>query len=105
MLHILFNYTNMQQDSSGNATLEFANAAFVEEGYPIKPEFSRVMVQDFQSSVLTAQFSEPVEAAAEINSWVANHTHDKIQELISPSKETSHCSVKCAFVSDYTLYM
>ncbi|XP_021929958.1 alaserpin-like isoform X2 [Zootermopsis nevadensis] len=76
--------TRNLKDSSGNATLEFANAAFVEEGYPIKPEFSRVMVQDFQSSVLTAQFSEPVEAAAEINSWVANHTHDKIQELISP---------------------
>jgi serine protease inhibitor len=95
----------MQQDSSGNVTLEFANAAFLKEGFQVKPEFTRVLEQDFQSSIQSAPFSNPPEAAAEINSWVANHTHDKIQNLVSPGKETSQCSVKCTFVSDYTLSM
>jgi serine protease inhibitor len=95
----------MQQESSGNATLEFANTAFLAEGYQIKPEFRIVLEQDFQSSVQSAPFSNPTEAADEINSWVANHTHDKIQNLVSAGKETSRCSVKRAFVFDYMLSM
>jgi serine protease inhibitor len=46
------------------------------------------------------KFSESAAAAGEINSWVANHTHDKIRDLVTPGKETSKQPVKCMFMNE-----
>jgi serine protease inhibitor len=87
--------TASQQESSGNVTLEFANAAFLKEGFEINAQFENILEQDFQSTIKPTDFNNPPAAADEINSWVANKTHDKIQNLVSPGKETSHFLVKC----------
>lgn len=75
-------------------TLEFANAAFLKEGYQVKPQFENILEQDFQSTIQPTDFNNPPVAADKINSWVANETHDKIQNLVSPGKETSHFLVQ-----------
>jgi serine protease inhibitor len=78
-----------QQETSGNATLEFTNGAFLDKGFQIKPAFRKVVTENFLATIQNVQFGDPPAAANEINSWVANHTHDKIQELVSPGKEIS----------------
>lgn len=83
------------QESSGNVTLEFANAAFLKEGYPVKTQFENILKQDFQATIRPTDFKNGPSAASEINSWVANKTHDKIQNLVSPGKEISQFLVKC----------
>ncbi|PNF40585.1 Serpin I2 [Cryptotermes secundus] len=69
---------------AGNESLEFANGAFLNEGYQVKSGFRKVLEEDFLSSVETVQFSNSAAAAGEINSWVSNHTHGKIPNLVSP---------------------
>jgi serine protease inhibitor len=76
-----------QQESSGNATLEFTNGAFLGEGFQIKPAFQDVVTKEFLATVQNVQFGDPPAAAKVINSWVAGHTHDKIHDLVSPGKE------------------
>lgn len=78
-----------QQESSGNETLEFTNGAFLGEGFQIKHAFWDTVMEEFVATVDNVEFSDPTSAAEEINSWVANHTHDKIQNLVSPGKEIS----------------
>jgi serine protease inhibitor len=78
-----------QQESSGNATLEFSNGAFLAQGFQIDSAFREVVTEEFLATVQNAQFADPPAAAEKINSWVANHTHDKIQDLVSPGKEIS----------------
>lgn len=85
----------LQQESSGNVTLEFANAAFLKEGYPVETQFGNILEQDFQATIQPTDFNNGPSAANEINSWVANKTHDKIQNLVSPGKEISQILVKC----------
>jgi serine protease inhibitor len=85
-------------------TLEFANGAFLKEGYEVKPQFKDVLEQAFQSTVESVRFSDPPAAAGVINSWVADHTHDKIQNILSPGKETSQYSVKYVSVNDCTSF-
>lgn len=84
-----------QQESSANLTLEFANAAFLKDGYPVKTQFENILEQDFQATIHPTDFNDGPSAANEINSWVANKTHDKIQNLVSPGKEISQFLVKC----------
>jgi Serine protease inhibitor len=76
-----------QQESSGNETLEFTNGAFLGEEFQIKQAFRETATDEFLATVDNVVFRESVSAAEEINSWVANHTHDKIQELVSPGKK------------------
>lgn len=75
--------TRNLKESSGNVTLEFANAAFLKEGYPVKTQFKSILEQDFQANIQPTDFNNPPVAADEINSWVTNKTHDKIQNLVS----------------------
>lgn len=78
-----------QQESSGNATLEFTNGVFLGEGFQIKPAFRDVVTEEFLAAIENVQFGDTPAAAEEINSWVAGHTHDKIHNLVSPGTEIS----------------
>jgi hypothetical protein len=83
--------------------LQFANGAFLEEAYEVKPHFKNVLEKDFQSTVESVRFSNPTAAAGQINSWVADHTHDKIQNVLLPGKEISRYSVKHTSVNGCNL--
>ncbi|GFG31824.1 hypothetical protein Cfor_12499, partial [Coptotermes formosanus] len=76
--------TRNLKETSGNETLEFSNGAFLEEGFQIIPAFRDVVTEEFLATIANVQFGDPSAAADEINSWVANNTHDKIQDLVSP---------------------
>jgi len=47
------------------------------------------VTEEFLAAVQNVQFGDAPAAAEKINSWVANHTHDKIHDLVSPGKEIS----------------
>jgi serpin B len=76
--------TRNLKESSGNVTLEFANAAFLKKGFPVKTQFGNILEQDFQATIHPTDFNNGPSAANEINSWVGNKTHDKIKNLVSP---------------------
>ncbi|PSN41673.1 putative serpin-like protein [Blattella germanica] len=72
--------------SLGNSTLEFANRVFVQSGLQIEPRYRSIVTRDFFSDVEGVNFTSASDAAVAINSWVANHTHERIPELLSPQK-------------------
>ncbi|XP_069695710.1 leukocyte elastase inhibitor-like isoform X2 [Periplaneta americana] len=76
--------TRNLRENSGNETLEFANGAFVNVGYEIEPNYNETLVKNFRSEMKTVNFANNVESADLINSWVSDHTHNRIKELISP---------------------
>jgi serine protease inhibitor len=45
------------------------------------------VTEEFLAAVENVQFGDPPTAAEVINSWVAEHTHGKIENLVSPGKE------------------
>lgn len=47
------------------------------------------MTEEFLATVENVQFEDPPTAAEVINSWVADRTHGKIENLVSPGKEIS----------------
>lgn len=75
--------------SIGAATLSVANKVFVQENYSIKKSFRDVAVNKYGSEVESVNFSQNEQAAATINKWVEDKTHDKIKNLISADSLSS----------------
>jgi serpin B len=78
----LIGYLNQFKDI--NVTLNIANKAYLKQGVSIKSDFSEELKHVFQSSIREMDFTNPTFAASLINSWVANQTNNKIQDLLSP---------------------
>ena len=61
--------------------LEIANSIWCNEGFPVKDTFLQVNQTYFDAEVQTRDFSRPA-TIEEINNWVKDKTHDKIDEII-----------------------
>lgn len=67
----------------GELTLRIANAAYLQEGFPFLPEYLDVIGSNYGSVLNEVDFStDPDAVAHEINDWVADHTEDRITDLI-----------------------
>lgn len=67
--------------------LEFniANALWTQEGYPFLSDFLDLARNQYQASVNQADFLTQADAVTvEINNWVAQKTHDRILNILSP---------------------
>ncbi|HEV3342780.1 MAG TPA: serpin family protein, partial [Pirellulales bacterium] len=74
---------------SGGYVLSVANALWAQQGLDILPEFLNVIQSDFGGALKQADFIHATEAARQtINDWVAQQTHDKIQNLFPPGSIT-----------------
>ncbi|XP_033218752.1 leukocyte elastase inhibitor isoform X2 [Belonocnema kinseyi] len=69
----------------------YANGIFIQEGYPIRPEFSGVNENVYKSEIISLDFHNHGEKAKEsINKWVKDRTRGKIPKILSsvPNPET-----------------
>ena len=53
------------------------------KNYSIKPSFQEVATKSFNSEAQSLDFSQNEQAAKTINSWVEDHTNNKIKDLIN----------------------
>jgi len=63
--------------------LHIANALWGQDAYQFQPEFLAVLGQNYESELRTLDFTgAPEESRRTINDWVADHTEDRIQDIL-----------------------
>ena len=63
--------------------ISLANAAYLQNGYPFRPEYLDAIGRNYGTGLHQTDFaSNPDAAAHEINDWVAERTMERIQDLI-----------------------
>ena len=60
------------------------NKLYVQTGLNLQPDFVQVTKDSFDSAIEELDFKETDQAAATINKWMENKTHDKIKNIVSP---------------------
>jgi serpin B len=65
-------------------TLDNANALWGDEGFSFNPGFISDIQTSFGGDLKPVNFKRPAQASGVINQWVAGHTQNKIQNLMSP---------------------
>lgn len=74
---------NLEREREG-ATLSIANALWVMQGFALKPDFTRIVRQDYAATIEPLDFARaPRPAADRINGWVSEETRGRIKELIA----------------------
>lgn len=78
--------TDYGEDSDpGELTLRIANAAYLQEGYPIKQTYLDVVGSNYGPVLNEVDFvADTEEVRQEINGWVSEQTNERIPELIPP---------------------
>jgi len=72
-------------------TLQSANGFFVEQTFPVLPEFVNQIVSQFEGSVTSADFLHAAEAErGKINTFASSKTSNKIQNLLPPGSVDAH---------------
>lgn len=71
--------------------LQTANAIWVQDGMPLKPDFLADVQTDMGASLRRTDFrTDPDKSMAEINTWVAAATRDRISDLLLKGDVTIH---------------
>jgi len=78
--------------------LEIANAIWVDQRFVVDSSYARRMAQAFQAQVGSAVLRTPA-GIAEINRWVAQHTHDRIEKILDQPRPNS-----AAFIANATYF-
>ena len=74
-----------QASKQDGIELSIANALWAQKGHPFLPAFLQIATREYQANINQADFKIGAESArTEINSWVAQQTKDKIQNLLPP---------------------
>lgn len=68
--------------------LEIANSIWYRNDFQIKPEFASVNQENYDAMIQALDFSDP-KTKDVINSWVAEKTHDKIEDIVDQIKAES----------------
>jgi serpin B len=69
--------------------LQISNALWLEQGYPIEPQFASVIEPNYGAVLFPVDFKgQPESARLRINQWVAQQTSDRIQDALSPGAIT-----------------
>jgi serpin B len=70
--------------------LKEADALWVQTGYSLLPEFLKVTKDNYGAGLNQLDFNGATETSRHtINTWVAQHTENKIMELLQPTSVTS----------------
>ncbi len=67
--------------------MKIANGVWIQEDYPVKSGWDRIMKEDYQAPSLTVNFIDPVlreKARTSVNEWTADQTNNRIKEIIPP---------------------
>jgi serpin B len=74
-----------QVDEIPGCELAIANALWADEGYPIYPQYLRVLKERLRTAVKQVDFTRANEARQAINAWVEEQTRSTIRGLIPPN--------------------
>ncbi|XP_015585525.1 leukocyte elastase inhibitor isoform X2 [Cephus cinctus] len=91
MFGALLSKVDVTPNSYGPQTA-FASGIFVQDGYPIRPEFRAISQRVYKSEVINLDFrNQGGEAEQAINSWVNQRTRGKIMNILNdvPRPETN----------------
>jgi serpin B len=72
----------------GGLELHLANGLWVKANYPLNPQFTKAITDDFKGTLEPVDFSNEPAARKKINGWVSDQTKDKIRDLIGPNAIT-----------------
>lgn len=75
---------SLRKQKTSSLVLEFANKIYLQHGFEMVPEYKQTLIKDFLSDIETTNFLKPEEAAFQVNSWVSNVTHNRVNSLIVP---------------------
>jgi serine protease inhibitor len=79
-----------QIESEKHVQLGVANSLWAQRDYVFRPEYLELSRSDYHVDLRQVDFAaKPDEIRKEINSWVAEKTHDKIEELLQPGQVDS----------------
>jgi serpin B len=81
----------LEANQNTNAVeLNIANALWTQDGFPFLSSFLETATNQFQADINQADFgADAGPVTQEINSWVAQETHNKIQNILSPGSLNS----------------
>ncbi|XP_034949853.1 ovalbumin isoform X2 [Chelonus insularis] len=92
MFGILLNSINLKSQASGiprSPEVVVAGGIFVQEGYPIRPEFSSIARNNYKNDIISVDFQNQQKAAQNlINNWVKSRTKDKISNILQDAPRT-----------------
>mgnify|MGYP001028041898 FL=1 len=92
-LHAAFNQLDLElakkseADEEGNQTvqLDIANAIWAQQDYAFLPEYLDLLALNYGAGIHLSDFkTQAEETAEEINLWVSDQTHERIQDILSP---------------------
>ncbi len=92
-LHAAFNQLDLDLAQSGETEekdqqpmqLNIANAVWAQQDHPFLPEYLDLLALNYGAGIHLADFTTQAEPTRkEINRWVSDQTHDRIQDIISP---------------------
>lgn len=73
-----------EDEDPGELTLRVANAAYIQQGYPVRPDYLDEVGRHYGPALHAVDFSpDPDAVAREINRFVAEATNDRIPDLLS----------------------
>jgi serpin B len=74
----------IESDTGKDLTMVIANSLWVANTLKLLSPFKETVTSNYNSEAKNVDFSKTEETRTEINSWVEQKTHDKIQDLIQP---------------------
>ena len=83
MFGMLLNQLHNKIEGSPGPRIDFATAAFVQDGYPIRPEFKMISSNVYNNEVINTDFARNGRATQQmVNTWVKEKTMGKIMSIL-----------------------
>lgn len=76
-------FTNLERREK-DAILELANRIYVNDRLNLDPVYNRVVADSFKAEAVPINVGDSKTSAENINSWVSEHTRNKITNIVSP---------------------
>ncbi|XP_011143492.1 alpha-2-antiplasmin isoform X2 [Harpegnathos saltator] len=88
MFGLLLNTVNYRVAEGNGPRVSTASGIFVQEGFPIRPQFQAISQNAYKSEVINLDFrNRGEEAVKTINNWVKQRTMEKISGIISQAPD------------------
>ena len=85
--------------------VKVANKIFPSKCIVVKPAFKAMTKKKFRSESEQVDFSDPITAASTINTWCAEQTNNKIENIIQPGQCFSFLKEPISFLKRMLIYL
>lgn len=78
-------YFKILAATRGEVSLNIANKLFIAKNFEVNDDYNSSLSTWFNSDLETVDYSQTIEAANTINSYVEKHTENMIKNLVTPN--------------------